>query len=174
MQKLITLSPDITQFEANGTTYFIETEISAERNHYFQRFQREITTGVSFLQLIELLKTNCDNINAFIRGKDTLGQLFADNYNALSHANDLVSKEAYEIWVCTLFMNTKDEDRRKFELPVMQAKIRDWEEAGIEVGFFIACAENALGVPRGFLRSRIPNFLRSMQEENDQAEIQNP
>lgn len=163
MQKLISLSSEVTQFEANGVTYYVESQLSIARYRMFQRFQREIVTGISHIELIELLKTNCENVNGFIRGKDTLGQLYADNINALNQANNLEAKEPFEVWISTLFCNTQDEDRRKFEIPVMQEKIRNWEEAGIDMDFFISCAEDCCGLPRGSLKFRTLTYLAAEQ-----------
>jgi hypothetical protein len=179
MTKLITFPENTTQFDCDEyneqgeptgkiITYYVEELISLARYRQFKKFQNEIATGLTHFDLIQLLKNNVQNLNKALKGEEILANMAYENINALNHAGNLEKKEPFEVWICTLFMNTKDEDRRVFDTQAMQAKIRNWEGAGIDIGFFISYAEQLLGVPAGALRSPTLPYLE--QKLNEMAE----
>lgn len=164
MQKLITLPEGTTEFVANGVTYYVEDLISIARYRYFRRFQNEIATGLTHFDMVQLIKNNVKNLNGAMGGEKVLADMAYENINALNHCSNLEEKEPFEVWICTLFVNTKDEDRRIFDLPAMQEKIKNWETEGIDMGFFTNAAESLLGVPAGAFRSPILGYLETQPE----------
>lgn len=163
MTELLTLSESTTQFDCdvfddagNKTgdivTYYLEESLSIERFRMLQKFQREIATGLTHFDLIQLLKNNVTHLNQAMKGGEVLAQMSFENINALNHAGSLEEKEPFAVWLCTLVLNTKNEDRRKFEVGFMQQKIRTWEANGIAIAFFLTLAEQYLGVPSGALQ----------------------
>lgn len=158
MQELLTIPDNATQFsvtffdEDNGEerteVFYIEDRLSIQRYSMFERFRIEVGFGLSFVDLVNVLQSNIDMFDRMATGERGLFPMLVNtNYNALRGIDNATTKHPFAVWMCTLFMNTADEDRRPFDEAVMQRKIRIWEWAGVPAAFFL---KQALGLVNGF------------------------
>ncbi len=172
MTELITIPEAAKQFtiqwtEADGTkkteTYYAEDRLSIERYERFERFRLEVGFGLSFVDLVKVLNSNIDLCDRIATGEKVFTTLVTTNYNALKAINEAATKKPFAVWLCTLFLNTKDEDRRWFDEAVMREKIRQWEAAGVDSSFFL---RRALGLVESFsaISSSITEMSLGMQE----------
>lgn len=176
MTELLRLAPDTTQFDCDIRddqdnvigieTYYIEDQLSIARFRQMQKFQREVATGLTHFDLIQLLKNNVTNLNEAMAGGKVLAQMSYENINALNGSGNIENKEPFAVWLCTLIINTKQEDRRVFDVPTMQTKIRIWERNGIDVSFFLSVAEGLLGLPTGAFRLPTLTYLEPLPNES--------
>jgi hypothetical protein len=69
--------------------------------------------------------------------------------------------------MCALFINYEGEDVRYFSEPLLQEKINDWREAGIDVNFFLNVAAHS--VPHFFtaLKESSQDTLKSKKAEKE-------
>lgn len=134
---------DAASFEANGNLYLVETTLSIERYAEFQILEKELGYGVSFKVLFEKIKKVYDNLN---KGK------FADSAvainNILTGISKLEERTPVVLKICALFINRADEDRTKFNQDVINNKINDWREEGLDMMYFFTLAGNSVS---GFL-----------------------
>ena len=63
MSELKVLDKNARSFEANGKTYFIETQLSIARFHEYQIYEKEAGFGLSFKAMVETLKESYQDLN---------------------------------------------------------------------------------------------------------------
>ncbi len=136
-RKLKSISLDELEFEANGTKYVIEREISAERFAKMKEFEIELGFGQDYKSMDEGLEAAYNLLNE---------AKFADAavliHNVREGIIGLENREHIILQYCTCFINTLEEDRRKFDETVMAQKIKDWNEEGINYLSFFPLAIN--------------------------------
>lgn len=142
MNKLKKLDPAATSFEANGKTYYIETELSIDRFHEYQIYEKEAGFGMSFKSLVEALKDAYLDLNQ-MKAADASVKL----HNVLTGISKTAEKEFVLFKICALFMNTADEDRGIINDDMIARKIEDWKEYEAN-GFFM----QALNTVDGFFQ----------------------
>lgn len=135
-------------FEANGKTYFIEPEISAERFQKMQELEIELGYGSSYKKLYEGLGQVYSLLNQ---------NKFADSavhvHNLMNSLATLEERRSPIMEYCACFINTESEDRRKFDEKVVADKIADWEEEGIDYFSFFNLAVNMVsGLKENYLK----------------------
>ena len=140
MNQLVNLDPNTKEFEANGTKYIVTEHLSIERYMMFEKLRIEVGFTASFSEVFQVIKRTLGRCEDLIQGKKVFTEMVNDLYNTLKGLTDIDGKKPYSVWICTLFINTADEDVRFFNVEVMKKKIQDWEEAGIESHFFIGLA----------------------------------
>jgi hypothetical protein len=133
----IQLDPAVKTFEANGHTYHVEREgrISIARDRWLEKFGLYAMLGRDAKAFLNEVRRAYDALNA---GKSLDSGVIMDNL--MKGAADLMAKEAPLYYICTLFMNRTDEDRRGYDLELGKQKILDWEAAGIDRNFFLSMA----------------------------------
>jgi len=125
------LEPSAKSFIANGTEYFVEYEINVDRFILYEKLQGEVGFGIDFKSMFGKMKEFWDLYNK---------QKFADGaviiYNLMTGISRNLEKRYPPVMLlCTLFINTKDEDRMKWNEDLANKKIEDWKEYDVK-GFF--------------------------------------
>jgi hypothetical protein len=127
LNKMRNIDFDSGQFEANGKIYYLENKLSVGRFCEFQILQRELWTGMTvqeffkgFLDLEKLLnQMRFSDIAIFVNQVKT-------------HMLKVKEKEPVMFKIATLFVNTEDEDRNKWDNDLVVKKLHDWKESGID------------------------------------------
>ena len=127
-----------TTFKANGHEYFIEKELSLDRFIEFERLQNELGWGMEFRHLFNKVNDAYGKLNS---GK------FADSAVTLANLKDGIAANIERrthpaLMLCTLFINTHDEDRRYWTADLGNQKIKEWVEEGFAVQDFFHLAVN--------------------------------
>lgn len=151
----IRLDLNAPSFEAGGHTYHVEREarLSVDRDHYLERFSLGALTGRDGMAILREVRRAYDFLN---QGKPIDCGVVLDN--VMKGAADLSAKEAPLYYICTLFINRTDEDRRTYDLELGKQKIADWRKAGIERDFYIASALNYLSITGAQLTTLMESF----------------
>jgi hypothetical protein len=123
------------QFEANGKTYYLETRLPIGRYCEFVILQRELQMGMTLEQIYEAMITQRELLNK-VRFADAA--VHADKL--LNHMVKLKEKEPTMLKICTLCVNTKEEDRTQWGNDTVVQKLEDWKRAGIDTHDFFAIA----------------------------------
>lgn len=125
----------------SGKEYRIELDqISVGRYKIYERKAVELGFGVDFKSIFS---TFASIYKAATSGDSTLAALH--NITELCHGQMSKMKESTtehrdEFIFCTLFINTEDEDRSTWDLPLAEAKIEDWSEYDARAFFLLARA----------------------------------
>lgn len=132
---------DLTKpsFMANGREYFIEGSLSISRFCEFQILEKELSFSTSFKSLFTDLRGIYDLLNE-MKLADGIVRL----NNVLNGVAKLEEKEPTGLKICTLFINTKDEDRTEWSNDLMTQKIEDWKIEGYDVADFFRLALNSV------------------------------
>lgn len=123
------------KFEANGKTYFIEETISVARYKYYIMFQTEAGYGCTFTQMMENWEKVYELANK-MRFAD-VAVIANEMKNAIGGFG---TRKHPAIAICALFCNTENEDRKTISEQLLNEKLNDWEEAGIDVYSFFVLA----------------------------------
>jgi hypothetical protein len=133
-KKVKFIDPDAREFKANKKDYFIEPPISTARWREYETMAIEIQYGLSPRELFGKL-ISIDNI---------LGSKTANQNDAIVMLRDLIGsvagiadRKTPIFRICSLFMNTTNEDRTKITEAMIKEKIEDWTIEGIDAFFFI-------------------------------------
>lgn len=143
----VAIAPDARTFEANGKTYHKAESISAQRYGWMERLNVELAYGRNPGELFQGHKKAYDLLNK---------QHFADAAVAIHDQMSGLAKiadgrEHAAIRLTMLFWNYEGEEVGKMTEELMQKKVDDVLEAGIDVGFFFTQAvSNAPGLLAAF------------------------
>jgi hypothetical protein len=143
------LDPETRSFEANGQRYTAVTSLTVERYEAYELYQAEIGIGRTFEEIQGSINRAFELCNEVATGKKVFAEL-AVLLHDLSIGCTLVgtTQPHAVLKLCALFLVREGEDLRTIDDQLVQDKITDWKEAGIDMGYFFAFA----------LRS-IPGFL---------------
>lgn len=143
MGKLKNINFETGVFEANGVTYRIESGLSIERYCEFQVLEKELAYGMDFKALYgKMVKINSLMNN--VRFTE-VAVLINDIMRGISKVEE---REPAVLKICTLFINTEDEDRAVISNDMMLKKMSDWKTEGISMKDFFTVALNSVN---GFL-----------------------
>lgn len=128
----LALEPTTLKFEAGGHVYYVEREarLSVARDRWLEKFGIYSLLGRDGIAFLKEVRKAYDANNA-----SKPGDVAVILDNILKGAADLNAKEAPIYYLCTLFINRQDEDRRSYDLEFAKQKIQDWQ--GIERDFFL-------------------------------------
>lgn len=128
------------QFNANGVDYFIEMGgISMARFIEYEKLQIELGYGVTFIQLYDAIKESYELTN-----KQKFADLAVKLYNILQGIKTFEERRVPAFELCTLFINTKDENRSVITKEMIDKKIADWEAEGLDSVPFFQLAVSSL------------------------------
>ena len=130
MNQLKKLDKTARSFEANGKIYYVETELSIERFHEYQIYEKEAGFGLSFKSMVETIRDAYTDLNQ-MKAADASVKL----HDLLAGITKTAEKEHVLLKICALFMNTEDEDRGTINDDMIARKIEDWKEYDVN-GFF--------------------------------------
>lgn len=151
--KLRNIDHDSGQFEANGKIYYLENKLSVSRFCEFQILQRELWTGLSIQDFFKQIQ-DVEKLLNQLRFSD----LAIWAHQIKTHMAKLKEKEPVMLKICTLFINTEDEDRNKWDNDLVVKKKQDWIESGIDVQDFFHIA---LTLAPGFVEI-YNNFIQAI------------
>jgi hypothetical protein len=123
------------KFEANGKTYYLETKLTSSRYCEYQILQRELAMGMTIKEIYDGFSDMRKLLNQ-TRFVDSA--VFVDKI--LTHCLKLKEKEPIMLKICTLFVNTEDEDRTTWDNDLTVKKLEDWKREGIDVECFFRIA----------------------------------
>lgn len=126
-------------FMANGKEYFITSHLSVARFCEFQILEKEVAFSMNFDNVFKEINEVCELMNE-TKFVDCAVRL--DNLRR--GVAKLKDKEPSALKLCTLFINTKDEDPSFWNNDLMTEKIEDWKIEGINVNDFFRLALNTL------------------------------
>lgn len=156
-QYLVELPDHAREFVANGRRYVVRETVAAWRFLLLEQFNTEftLTGGIAtiFSDLVEQ-RAALDKIK--------FSDVAVINNRLLNGIAKLDEKLNYAFQVCTLFISTDGEDLRKWDQPLADQKIEDWNEAGLDAGFFLRFAVRS--VP-GFIAAYKSVSLLNLPQE---------
>ncbi len=130
-------------FEANGRKYVLSASLSIERYKEYERLQHHVVFGADAASLVKTLKDIFDLLN---KSKP------ADAAVVINNVLDGVSYQADEkrrhpiMYLCGLFINKENEDINTYNQANSEAKIQDWENAGIPMSFFFRISNSLTNI----------------------------
>lgn len=133
------------KFEANGRTYYIQENLSLRRYTEYLKLSNEISFGVTFNEIYQTLNKiwkACSTGNDILAAINTCREL---SYNQINAVVDFASREHPTILrFCALFINAEDEDLAKYDDRIVDQKINDWIEEGLDIQdfFYLAARYN--------------------------------
>ena len=148
-------------FEANGKTYTIEAGLSITRYAELQLLEKEMAYGFTVKGIFEKLQQLVKHLNKL--------QFFECSIivnDLMRGAAKLEERTPTVMKICTLFMNTKDEDRTTITADLIDEKLTDWKKEGIDVRDFFTVAS---GTVNGFL-----DIYRNVTRTISEASAGNP
>ena len=134
-----TLDINKPSFMANGKEYFITSNLSVARFCEFQILEKEVGFSMNFDKVFQEINeiTELMNQTKFVECAVRLD-------NLRRGVAKLKDKEPSVLKLCTLFMNTIDEDPSLWSNDLMTVKIEDWKTEGIDIQSFFSFALNTL------------------------------
>lgn len=136
----------------SGKEYFIEDQLSGVRYMEFQAAQQELATGLSVNELMTELKSIYDLTNSTktVRKKDGsietishTGDIASRLHNIMYGLKNMKERKPVVFKICSLFINSANEDRGTYVESVMQEKLADLMPA-YDYQFFFRLAEASL------------------------------
>jgi hypothetical protein len=163
-RSLITITPDTKEFTACGKRYLIEEKISHQRWKEFQFFSQELMMGITPSQTMQAFLEIYKITNEEGCRKGDIAVIARD---AMKGLESIDTRRDSALMLCTLFINTEDEDRRYISDDLMEQKINDWLEEGIDEKSFFALALSSID---GFTEAyraifEISSLEKKMQEK---------
>ena len=156
--KLKKLTLNESEFVANGKLYFIEPELSAERFKRMQELEIELGFGANYKHLFDGLKKSYGLLN---ENKFADAAVFI--HNLMNSLAGLEERRDPIMEYCAMFINTAGEDRRKVDEKMIESKINDWKEEGINYHDFFRLAVN-------MVRGLKENYLKSIQDISQETQ----
>ena len=134
-----TLDINKPSFLANGKEYFSTSNLSITRFCEFQILEKEVGFSMNFDKVFQEINeiTELMNQTKFVECAVRLD-------NLRRGVAKLKDKEPSVLKLCTLFMNTIDEDPSAWSNDLMTVKIEDWKTEGIDIQSFFSFALNTL------------------------------
>ena len=130
-------------FQANGKEYFITSHLSVARFCEFQILEKEVGFSMNFDKVFNEINEACelfDEARSF--GDIAKARMKLDNLRR--GIAKLKDKEPSVLKLCTLFLNTADEDPAFWNNDLMTQKIEDWKTEGLDIQDFFTFALNTL------------------------------
>ena len=155
--------PQGKNFEANGKKYRIDTSVSYDRRLELKVCQLELAYSTTFKQLYE----NNDKIIAALNKVDFVSASVLA-YNIKQGLKKIDEKDIpAAMKICTLFINQEDEDVRYYNEQKCNEKINDWQEAGIDSGFFLSIAAHSVSGYFNALKENTRDISASKAKEKE-------
>lgn len=157
-KKLKKLDLSKPYFEANGKKYLIETNLSIARFCEFQILEQEVGYSLTFRKLFDNLKELWELMNAskFVESSIKLD-------NLMRGIAKMEEKEPAVLKLCSLFINTENENRSEWNDDLATQKIEDWKAEGYEVDGFFQLALN-------FIDGFLPTYHKVTQSISEETE----
>lgn len=139
------LPPDTTRFTANGHEYRVMKSLSIDRYEAYEVLQVEIGFSRSFQQFHEQAKEALALCNKVASGKEVFADLAILLRDMVIGCALLDGKQTPSILkMCSLFIVRENEDLKTIDDQVIQDKVDDWRQEGIDVRFFFQFALHSI------------------------------
>lgn len=162
MTELKTLDLTKKTFTANGTEYFIESEISIQRSVYAEAAKFILEKGMSVGKQTEDWKKVYDACN-----NNKLADVAVIAYNNMRGFKDFFEDHSPVLKLCACYINAKDEDRRYMSDDLVNKKVKDWSEEGLSMrGFFLLSLALIKKEVEGY-ESATRDILEKIKEYNE-------
>jgi hypothetical protein len=147
------LPADTQAFTANGREYRVSRSISFERYEAYEMLQVEVGLARTFEQFTEQIKEAYSLCNQVASGKHVFADLAVLLRDMLIGTQLVGERQTPAVLkLCALFINRENEDVRWVDDSVIESKINDWRQEGIDIRFFFAFALNS-----------IPGFIEALR-----------
>lgn len=150
-------------FTANGKEYNVAQELTISRFKVLEELEVEFYYGFTVREMFEKLKTAFLDLN-----KNKPADAAVKLHNVMTGVADKLEKrEPVMLRICTLFINTKDENTKEWNEELAAEKIKDWTAEGYAIDDFFSLAANL--VP-GFMKDYEAILNNTLMAETDQSE----
>lgn len=156
------IDPKVKSFTANGKEYFVESKLSIERFIAYQKLEVEFAFNGGFASIMKMLDQSFEHLN---KGELASACVLVDNTRKSIRKQDK-DKRIPAIDLCSLFLNTKDEDRRVITDEMLLEKQRDFEEEGIPIDFFLHLAANLVTGYKEYLKPKESTISKVEENQN--------
>ena len=130
---------------ASGKEYHIGKELSIVRFKVLEELEVEFYYGYTMREMFEKLKETFLDLN-----KSKPADAAVKVHNLMTGIADKLDKrQPVMLRICSLFINTKDENLNQWTDDLAEEKIKDWTEEGYAIDDFFSLAANL--VP-GFMK----------------------
>lgn len=145
--------PDATSFIANGREYRISRSISFQRYEAYQILEVELGLARTLDQFQEQVNEAYSLCNQVAAGKHVFADL-AVLLRDMHIGTRLIGQGEIPtvLKLCALFINREGEDVRVVDEGTIDAKVHDWQQAGIDVRYFF-----------GFALNSIPGYIEALR-----------
>lgn len=160
-----TLDMKENKFTANGQEYFISEKISVRRFREYEKLVPQLTFGIGFNEMYAALGKSYKALNE---------KRFADaaiiTHNIMSGIKDADDEKRFHpaLHMCALVINRKGEDTGKYDKALMEQKISDWEEEGLNMLDFFTLALTSIN---GFKETYILHIQKQAQELVEKSDL---
>lgn len=142
MGELKTIDLNAKEFEANSKKYFIESSLSFDRYLVYQLLQIELGYGCSFENSVNTDKKIMELCNKEGCHK---GEIAILTHNKMSGIAEIEKRRVKAIEMCSLFINTENEDRKTITDEMILIKQKDWFEIeGLDIMPFFQLAMDSI------------------------------
>lgn len=145
------IAPDAKEFTANGHRYRVVSSLTVSRYEDFELFQLEVGIGRSFEAIQQSINHAYRLCNRVVKGEEVFAELAIVLRDMSIGAALAGTKTPHAVLkMCALFLVRDDEDLSRCPNELIEDKINDWREEGIDMGYFFTFA--LLTIP-GFLQA---------------------
>lgn len=117
----------------SGKKYIIESSLSVERYSHFQIYEKEMAYGLTVKGLFDKLKELYELQNKMKFADASV--LVSDMMRGVIKIQE---RQSGILKICTLYINSEDEERGIINQDMIDAKIKDWAEIDIRDFFAVA------------------------------------
>ena len=150
------IAPDAKEFTANGKRYRLISSLPISRYEDFELFQLEVAIGRSFEAIQQSINHAYRLCNRVVKGEEVFAELAILLRDMSIGAALAGTKTPHAVLkMCALFLVRDDEDLSRCPNELIEDKINDWREEGIDMGYFFTFA--LLTIP-GFLQAYKSGF----------------
>lgn len=130
------LDPNTTSFEANGKTYRKSQRVSFARYGLMEQFNLELGYGRTVAELFGEQQKLYGLLN-----KQQFAECAVSVHNSMNGITRVANRDPHPMFKqCALFWNYEGEDVRYLTDELLDIKVQDWSESGIDAAFFFGQA----------------------------------
>lgn len=158
---------DAKRFVANGREYRVSQSVTFERYEAYEVLQVEVGLARTFEQFSDEIKECYNLCNQVASGKHVFADLAVRLRDLMIGVQLVGAHETPAVLkLCTLFINREGEDIRTIDDGIMDQKIHDWREEGIDLRWFFTFALSSIP---GYI-----NALKAASPDTSTEEAQEP
>lgn len=154
------ITPETTEFEANGKKYYVAKSVSIARYEEYEKIQPLLTFGVDFKSIFKNIRKAWDYLND-PKGRNDAAVVL---HNLMSAITEIEKEDRAEpgLLICALFINREGEDVAVYDKQIALDKINDWRKEGYDIDSFFLLALNSIA---GFRQTYVEYINQLSQEK---------